>query len=125
MEIIAKARFVRSAPQKFQVLSSVIKKKTIDEAIDQLQNFPNLAANHFISILDGAKNQIKDKNVEISDFKISEIRVNEGPKLKRRRIRHQGRATTILKRMSHITVVLSDEPKSKIKDQKSKREKMK
>lgn len=108
MQVIAKARFIRTAPDKIRLLKAIIFRKTIEEALAQLRFSNKNAAKSLTLILKQASAQIKDKNGEINTFRVDELRVDEGPKLKRRRIRHQGRATAILKRMSHITLVLSD-----------------
>jgi large subunit ribosomal protein L22 len=120
MEIISKRRFVRNAPDKIRLFSKMLHKKTIEEAIDQLRNSHKSAAEPLILVLKQAQDQIKTRDAKTEEFKIAQINIDEGPKLKRRRFLHQGRATMILKRMSHITIVLTDDGKSKIKDQKSK-----
>ena len=119
MEINVSSRFVKSAPDKLRIFSSMLKRKTIDQAINQLENSSQYASNRLVLILKQAKNQIKNKNVSSDIFSLKEIRINEGPKLKRRRLRHQGRATAILKRMSHVTLVLTDNGKSKKSSKKS------
>jgi len=120
MEIASRARFIKTAPDKIRILVAMIKNQKIDQAISKLKFSNKVGAKAIIFVLQQAKGQIKDKNMVEDNFSIKAIKVDEGPKLKRRRIVHQGRATAILKRMAHITVVLSDEPKSKIKSQKSK-----
>lgn len=120
MELISKARFIKIAPDKIRILVAMIKYQKIDQAISKLKFSGKVGAKAIIFILQQAKGQIKDKNLEIDDFSINAIKVDEGPKLKRRRIVHQGRATAILKRMSHVTIVLSNEPKLKIKNSKLK-----
>lgn len=121
MEIASYAKFVRIAPDKIRNLSGLIKAKTIDEGINQLSFSGRDARKPLILVLKQLKDQIKTKNKEIADFKIKSVQVDEGPKLKRRRILHQGRATQILKRSSHITIVLTDgKDNSKSKGQNAK-----
>jgi len=116
MEITSKAKFVRISPDKIRNLSGLIKGKAIDEGINQLSFSDRDAKKPLILVLKQLKDQIKTKNKEIGDFKIKSVQVDEGPKLKRRRILHQGRATQILKRMSHIKIVIDDGKKENIKE---------
>jgi large subunit ribosomal protein L22 len=116
MEIVARSRFVRTAPDKIRLLSAVIKDKGVEDAISSLNNTSKYASHPLILVLKQAKDQIKEKDGAIDKFKIKQVQIDEGPKLKRRRIRHQGRATAILKRMSHITIILTDNEISNIKN---------
>ena len=120
MEVTGSAKFVRTAPDKLRFLVPMIKGKNVDWALTQLQFSGKLAARPLILVLKQAKDQLKDKTTDFSNFKIKEILINEGPKLKRRRILHQGRSTTILKRMSHIKIVLADGQKEKKPTDKTK-----
>jgi len=120
MEITSKARFVRTAPDKLRILGQMVKDQMLDQALIQLSFSGREAAKPLMLLIKQAKAQAKDKFSDLEKLKVKQIMVNEGPKLKRRRIISQGRATAILKRMSHITVVLSDEPKEKVKSQKEK-----
>lgn len=113
-EICAKAKFLRTAPDKIRLLSYLVKGKNITQAITQLQNSCRAAAKPIILVLKQAKDQAKDKDIQ-GELVVKSFQVNEGPKLKRRRIRQQGRATGILKRGSHITIVLTDNGNSKSK----------
>jgi len=121
MEITAKANFLRIAPDKIRNLSNLVKGKSIEKAIAQLEFSGKNASKPLILVLKQAKDQAKDKNIQ-GDLIVKTIQVNEGPKLKRRRIRQQGRATAILKRGSHIIMVLADDTsqKQKPKSQKDK-----
>ena len=117
------ARFVKTAPDKIRILAGLVKGKTLDKALDQLQFANKYAALPLSLVLRQLKAQIKDLNLSEDDYKVTEVRVDEGPKLKRRRIRHQGRSTAILKRMSHITVIMQEQKvivKKEVKDIKPK-----
>lgn len=118
-KIIAKARFVRTAPDKIRYLVKMIKQKEVNRAINLLEFSPKDAKKPLILVLKNALSIAKDKNIDEPIY-IKTIIVDEGPKLKRRRIIHRGRATSILKRQSHITVILSNEPNAKFKGQNAK-----
>lgn len=119
MEIQSTAKFIRVTPDKIRILSNLVKGKTIDRALVQLAFAGRAAAKPLILVLKQAQDQAKEKNIQ-GDLMVKTVKVDEGPKLKRRRIRHQGRATAILKRMSHVTIVLSEQSNAKLKTQKVK-----
>lgn len=108
MEIVSRSKFVKTTPDKARILAKLIKGKNPQVAITQLQFSNREAAKYLVINIKQALDRIKVKGLNADDFKVSRFEVNEGPKLKRRRIRQQGRATAILKRMAHLTIVLSD-----------------
>ena len=119
MIITARSRFVRTAPDKVRVLQNLIKNQPIEKAIDNLEFSAKYAAKPLILVLKQLTDQIKNKDLTTDGFLIKSLQVDEGPKLKRRRIKHQGRATAILKRLSHIKVTaINDkvEEKTKVKE---------
>ena len=109
-EIVIRRRFVRTAPDKIRLVSGLIIGKKPEVALEILQFTPKAAVKPLILTLKSALSLAKD-TLDSSDLVIKQVRVDEGPKLKRRRIIHRGRATTILKRMSHITIVLREQSK--------------
>lgn len=115
MEFIAKAKFVKVAPDKIRILSDMIKKQKVEWALSQLEFSGIAGAVPLINAIKQAKDQVKTKSLNLDDFSIATTKIDEGPKLKRRRILHQGRSTMILKRMAHVTVVLTDDKKAEIK----------
>lgn len=118
--LIIKSRFVRQPPDKIRLLAkSLIGKKT-DEVENILNQVPFASARSLRLILKNGLNQAKDGDWG-DNLKIQAIKVDEGPKLKRRRIIHRGRATAILKRMSHITMVFSADVNSKPEVRNSKK----
>lgn len=118
-ELVVRRRFVRTPPDKVRLVSGLIIGKKPEVALEILQFTPKAAVKPLILALKSAISLAKD-TLNSSDLVIKQVRVDEGPKLKRRRIIHRGRATSILKRMSHITVVLSDNGNSKLEARNSK-----
>lgn len=114
-----KARFVRMTPDKLRLVAGLIKGKKLSAALNILQFSSKAAAKPLSLVLKSALAQVKDKGMS-DESVIKTIIVDEGPKLKRRRIIHRGRATTILKRRSHITVVLSEQRKSEARTAEGK-----
>lgn len=121
MQVKSVLRFCKIAPDKIRVLSSLVKDKKYEYALGQLQFANKAGATPLSKILKTAKAQAQDKNLNMDSLIVKEIRVDEGPKLKRRRICSKGRATNILKRMSHVTIILEDNQgesqKSKVKSE--------
>lgn len=120
MEFRASAKFVKTTPDKARILANLVKGNNPQKAIEQLTFCGRDAGKYIILVIKQAMDQVKTKDLDIDNFKIKNFLVNEGPKLKRRRIRHQGRSTAILKRMAHIAITLSDESNLKVKSIKSK-----
>jgi len=114
MEAKAQARFARVTPQKARRVVDIIRGKQADEAISVLQYAPQSAAVTVRKIVESAIANARVKADQESvpfnedDMVISRVFVDEGPTLKRFRPRAQGRATQILKRTSHITVIVAE-----------------
>ena len=119
MEAKAQARYVRVTPQKARRVVDIIRGKQTDEALDVLRFAPQAVAQDVRKIVESAIANARVKADEQSvafnagDLVISQAYVDEGPTLKRFRPRAQGRANRILKRTSHITVIVADERQSK------------
>ncbi len=113
MEAMAKARFVRVTPLKARRVVDLVRGKRADEAVNVLRFAPQAAAapvlktvqSAIANAVEGARRS--SERLDESDLVVSEIFVDEGPTQKRFRPRAQGRAGRILKRTSHITVVVS------------------
>ena len=128
MEAIAKLRSVRITPQKARRVVDLIRGKSAEEALALTKFAPQGAAepvNKLIaSAIANAKVKAEAANVRLdeSDLIVSAAYVDEGATMKRFMPRAQGRAAQILKRTSHITVVVStpDEIVAKATAQKAR-----
>jgi len=111
MESKATARFVRMSPRKVRLVVDVIRGKKIEDAMAALDFTKKAAVNPVRKVLKSAianaENNHKVDGVEA--MKVTKAFVDGGPSLKRWRPRAMGRAAKILKRTSHITIVLSDQ----------------
>jgi len=105
-EIVTRRRFIRSTPDKVRKAASLVNKKKVIEALNILQFAPMSAARSVALTLKQGLAIAKENDFDENNLVIKGMRIDEGPKLKRRRIVHQGRATAILKRMAHLTIVL-------------------
>jgi large subunit ribosomal protein L22 len=103
----ASARFVRVTPQKARRVINLIRGMSAAEAQTLLRFAPQTASDPIGKVLDSAvANATNNYNLDPRTLVISEAYVDEGPTMKRFRPRAQGRASQILKRTSHITVVV-------------------
>jgi large subunit ribosomal protein L22 len=106
----ATAKYVRVAPRKVRLVADQVRGKHIDDARSLLQFSPRSAADDIAKVIESAAANAEANHDLIGDEMIvHEIRVDEGPTLKRFRPRAMGRATPIHKRTCHITVALTPE----------------
>ncbi|MFW5972075.1 MAG: 50S ribosomal protein L22 [Bacillota bacterium] len=112
MEAKAHAKHIRISSRKARQVMDLIRGKDVGEAIGILKNTPKKASKLIEKVLDSAVANAENNNGMIADeLYIKEAYVNEGPTMKRWRPRAQGMASPIRKRMSHISIILSDEKK--------------
>ena len=118
MEIKVVLRNLRTAPRKSRQVIDVIRNKNVTDARALLEFTVKRSANPVLKLLNSAiASAVHDFKLEESNLKISEIRVDEGPKLKRSHPMSRGRAYPILKRTSHIMLTLTEiKPKAEIKE---------
>ena len=110
-EARAVAKFVRTSPRKARLVIDAIKGKRVSEALAMLRFIPNHAAELISKVLiSAAANALDGWGAGVEELKVQNILADGGPTLKRVRARAQGRAYRILKRTSHLTVILTDAP---------------
>jgi large subunit ribosomal protein L22 len=103
----AVARFVRVTPMKARRVVDMVRGAQVDDALATLRFAPQTASETVYKVLESAvANATTTEGLERGDLVVSKALVDEGPTLKRFRPRAQGRATRILKRTSHITLVV-------------------
>ena len=109
----AVAKYVRIAPRKARLVADEIRGKSYTQAIADLQ-FTNKRAAQIVGgvVNSAAANAENNNDLDPDDLFVREIRVDEGPTIKRFRARAMGRATMIRKRTSHITVELGAPPET-------------
>jgi large subunit ribosomal protein L22 len=118
--IVARAvlRDIRHTPQKARRVINLIRGARVDQALAVLKFAPQAAGHDVYNLLASAVANAKAKNPAIRDASelwVIEALVDEGVTMKRFRPRAQGRGFRILKRSSHITVVVSDVKKGATK----------
>ena len=109
METRAVAKYIRISPQKARLVADVVRGMEVDNAITTLKFMPKKGARILRKVIESAvANAIQTEKVDADTLYIKKILIDGGPMLKRFRPRAMGRATRILKRTSHITVVVDE-----------------
>ncbi len=109
MEVKAIARYVRISPQKVRKIVGAVKGKQVESGLNSLKFMPQKATDIVEKVLRSAiANAENNNDLDIDSLIIKNIIVDPGPTLKRFRARARGRGTRILKRSSHITVIVAD-----------------
>ncbi len=109
MEARAVARYVRISPYKARPVIDLIRGKDVQEALQILEFTPKKAARLIKKVLESAiANAEHNYNMDPDRLYVKRAYVDEGPRLKRIWPRAWGRASRILKRTSHITVVVEE-----------------
>ncbi|MDO5674388.1 MAG: 50S ribosomal protein L22 [bacterium] len=109
MEVKAVAKYIRISPQKARLVADVVRGMDAGQALTTLRFMPKKGAAIIRKVLESAvANADQMGTVDVDTLFVKEILVDGGPILKRFRPRAQGRATRILKRSSHITVVVDE-----------------
>ena len=109
MEVKAVAKYMRISPQKVRMLADAVKGKQVEAALDTLKFMPQKAAAVVEKIMRSAvANADQRPDIDVDALVVRNVLADPGPMLKRIRPRARGRATRILKRTSHITVILAE-----------------
>jgi len=107
---IATSKFLIASPTKVRPVANVIKLKPYTEAMAMLENMPQKGARLLSKTMKSAASNALDLNKKLDEdmLFVKEIRIDEGPRLKRLWPRGRGRADMLLKRMCHITVIVDE-----------------
>jgi large subunit ribosomal protein L22 len=110
METTAKLKTVRISAQKARLVADQVRSLSVERALEILQFSPKKGADIIKKVLNSAiANAEHNDGADIDELVVKRIFVDEGPTYKRQQQRAKGRVNQILKRTSHITVVVSDE----------------
>ena len=110
MEARAKRKYVRSSPRKMRIVADVVRGKNVQEALTTLHFLPQKAARTVERTIQDAYANLVDQNqderIDDDALVVKTIMVDEAPVLKRFQPVSRGRAHPILKRSSHLTVIV-------------------
>lgn len=109
METVALAKYIRISPVKVRLVADLIRGKKVEDALNILAFTPKSSAPVLTKVLNSAiANAGQKKGVDVDTLIVKKISVDEGPTLKRFRPRAMGRGTRILKRSSHIKIIVEE-----------------
>lgn len=109
MEAKAVLRGVRMSPQKARLVADLVRGLPVGRARSVLE-FSNRRAAQVINkvLFSAISNAENNQGADVDELRVVRIYVDEGPRLKRFHARAKGRGSRIIKRTSHITVVVGD-----------------
>lgn len=112
MEAKSVAKVVRISSQKAGLVARLLKYKSIEEGIAILQHSTAKAAPLFLKVLNSAiANAVENHGMLAENLVIKAATATEGPTMKRYKARAKGRADSISKRTSHLTIIVTDDAK--------------
>lgn len=110
MSVIATAKGVRMSPRKVSVVASLVRGRSVQDALTILEHTPRFAAKAVYSVIKSAQaNAEHNYNMKRDSLKIVEISVNAGPRMKRFMPAARGSANPYQLKSSHIRVVVDGE----------------
>ena len=116
----AKLTGYRQAPRKVRLLAGLVRGKSVDRALVELEHRAKRSAPVFSKLIKSAVANAKAQGLDEKSLTISEIRVDKGSVLKRSRPRAHGRAFPIHKHTSHIMLTVTDtSAKKAVKEEKA------
>jgi large subunit ribosomal protein L22 len=103
-------RYVRLSPRKFRLIVPLVKGKRAEEAMAILSSVKKRASGYGIELLKSAiaNAKVKVQGIDTSSLYISKLVADPGPMLKRFRAASMGRAGSIHKHTSHLTIELDE-----------------
>ena len=108
MQATAKLSSYRQAPRKVRLIAGLIRGKSVEIALVELNHRAKRAAPVFAKLIMSAVANAKAQGMSVEGLIVSEVRVDKGAMLKRSRPRAQGRAFPIHKHTSHIMLTLTE-----------------
>ncbi len=109
MEAKAILRFTRLSAQKGRLVADQIRGLPVARALEVLEYSKRRAAKPLRKVLESAiANAEHNQGADIDELRVATVMVDNGPQLKRFHARAKGRGVRVVKRTSHITVVVSD-----------------
>ena len=111
MKIMAKSRFVQGSPDKLRKILRASPGNLADIQ-NKLKFSRSFKARLLAKTLKSALAAAKERGLDEASLRLAEFRIDQGPGYKRLRIKSRGRADTIKKKTSHITVILEGEKSS-------------
>jgi large subunit ribosomal protein L22 len=111
MEARATAKYIRGSAQKIRLVVDLIRGKNVSDALTILRFTKKRASKDVTKVLKSAiaNAEQRAEGADVDSLYVSQAYVNEGPRMKRVRPAPMGRAYRIQRRLSHISIHVSDE----------------
>lgn len=123
MQATAKLSSYRQAPRKVRLIAGLIRGKSVEIALVELNHRAKRAAPVFAKLIMSAVANAKQLGMSVETLIVKEVRVDKGAVLKRSRPRAQGRAFPIHKHTSHIMLTLTEKTAKEVKAKVEKTDK--
>ncbi len=109
MQARAEAKHIRISPRKMKPIADLVRGKNVKDAQAILKFTPRKGAEIFLKVLNSAvANAENNHHMDVDTLIVKEIYANQGPTLKRWNAGSMGRANPILRRSSHVGVVVAE-----------------
>jgi large subunit ribosomal protein L22 len=110
----AVTKYLIASPFKIRPVADLIRRKPYPEAMSLLENMPHRGARILKKTVKSAASNALNKNKQLAEdmLYVKEVRIDEGPRMKRVWFRARGRADMLLKRLCHVTVVIDETVKA-------------
>ncbi len=105
MKVIAKSGYVGVSPRKLRLIAKVVEGKSVEDAMTQLRFLPSPTARKLAKVIRSASANAENNHQLLpAELKVTKIEIGDGTTLRRLRAQPRGRAHTIFKRSSRVTV---------------------
>ncbi len=101
-------RFARISPRKARLVADLIRNRHVDEALEILTFTKKRASGMVSKVLRSAIANADEQEADVGTLYVDDIRVDEGPAIKRWRPKDRGRAHPYAHRTSHIRVTVEE-----------------
>lgn len=108
MEAKATLKHQRISSKKLVPIAKLVRGKKLDVALGQLRFTPKKGARILQKVLESARANAFEKQIDVDNLKVKTVQINKGPTMFRIMTRQRGMAHRIQKRTSHISVVVED-----------------
>ena len=109
MQVSATLRHARISPQKCRLVADLVRGQPVGEALAVLAYTPKKGARIVRKVLESAiANAEHNHEADIDELKVARVEVDAAPVMKRFHARARGRGNRIIKRLSHIRIIVAD-----------------
>lgn len=102
-------KFARISARKARLIADLVRGRDVQDAMNVLKFSPNRASVLVSQVVQSAVANAKEAEANAENLYVKEVRIDEGPTMKRFRPKDRGRAHNIFKRTSHISVVVEED----------------